>query len=96
MGPNCTLMLHVWHYATVDNGVPSSGALQALWTKIYLFLVLCVRLRHVALITNVDGKIRLSAVSSRLANAKPLLSSVLVSVDVGRVRRLWPGGFLWL
>ena len=59
-------------------------------------MVLCVCLKHVALSTDVDGEIRLYAVSPRLANAKPLLSSVLDFVDYGRVGRLWPGFFLAL
>ena len=65
----------------MDNGLPSSGAVQALWTRMYLLLVFCVCLWHVALITDVDGNIGLIAVSPRLANAKPLRSSLLVSVD---------------
>ena len=65
----------------MDNGVPSSGALHALWTRMYLSLVLGACLGQVALSTDVDGKIRLIAVSSWLANAKPLLSSVLVFVE---------------
>ena len=60
---------------------PSSGAVHALWTRMYWPLMFDVCLRHVALTTGVDGEIRLIAVSSHLANAKPLLSSVSVCVD---------------
>ena len=50
------------------------------WWCIYLWN-LCGWLRHVALTTGVFGEIRLSAVSYRLANSKPLSLSVLVCVD---------------
>ena len=86
-------MLHLLRYATVYNGVPSSGAVHALWTRMYLFLVLCECLRHFALSTDVDGEIRLYAESPRLANVEPLLSSVLVFVEDGRIGWLWPGVF---
>ena len=43
--------------------------------------VLCVLKARCLLSTDVDGEIRLIAVSSWLANAKPLLSSALVCVD---------------
>ena len=96
MGLNCARVLQVWRYATVDNGVPSLGAGHAQWTMTYLFLVLFLCLRHVALSTDVDGEIRLYVVSPRLANVKPLPSSVLVCVDDVRVGRLWLGVFPWL
>ena len=64
----------------MDNGVPASRTVHALWMVVYLSLVLSVCLRHVARTTGVGGEIRLSAVSSRLAKAKPLSLSVLVSV----------------
>ena len=47
----------------------------------YLPLELYGWLRNVALTTGVFGEIQLSAVSSRLANAKPLSLSVLDFVD---------------
>ena len=93
MGLNCARFLHVWRYATVDNNVPSSGAVHALWTRMYLPLMFCVCLRHVALSADVDGKIRLISISSRLANAKPLLSSLLVYVDDVRDRTNVSRGF---
>ena len=80
MGLNCASVLHVWRYATVDNCVPSSGVVHALWARRY-WMISDACLRHVALTTGVDGEIRLIVVSSRLANAKPLSSSVLVFVD---------------
>ena len=48
---------------------------------VYLPLELYGCLKHAALTTGVYGEIRLSAVSSRLANAKPVSFSVLVCVD---------------
>ena len=48
---------------------------------VYLSLVLYVCSRHVTLTTGVGGEIRLIAVSSRLANAKPFSLSVVVCVD---------------
>ena len=65
----------------MDNGVPASRTVHTLWMVVYLSLVLSVCLRGVALSNDVDGGIILIAVSSRFANAKPLLSSVLVCVD---------------
>ena len=65
----------------MDGCVPSSGAVHALWTRIYWPLMFYVCLRHFAVTAGVDDEIRLIAVSSRLANAKPLFSSVLVCVD---------------
>ena len=61
--------------------MPASRTVHALWMVVYLPLELDGCLRHVALTTGVYGEIRLIAVSSRLANAKPLSSSVLVCVD---------------
>ena len=69
---------------TVDNGVPASRTVHALWIVLYLPLELDGCLRHVALTTGVYGEIRLIDVSSRLANAKPLSSSALVCVDDDR------------
>ena len=80
----------------MDGFVPSSGAVHALWTRMYLPLVFCVCLRHVALITDVDGKIRLIAISSRLANAKQLSSSVFVGVEDARNWAVVAGVFPWL
>ena len=59
MGLKCACVLHVWQYATVDRGLPSSGAVNTLWTMMCLPLVLCVCLRNAALTMDVDGKIRL-------------------------------------
>ena len=81
---------------TVDNGVPASRTLHALWMVVYLSMLLYVCLRHVALTTGAGGEIRLIAVSSRLANAKPLSSSVLVCVDDDRDRTVVTRGFPWL
>ena len=62
------------------------------WWCIYLW-ELCWWLRHVALTTGVFGEIRLSAVSSRLANAKPLSLSVVVCVDDARDWMVCGSGF---
>ena len=66
---------------TVENGIPASRTVHALWLVMYLPLEFYGWLRHVALTTGVFGEIRLHAVSSRLANAKSLYLSVLVCVD---------------
>ena len=81
---------------TVDSGVPASRTVHALWMVVYMSLVLYVCLRHVALTTDVDGEIRLIALSSRLANAKPLSSSVLVCVDDIRAWTVVAQGFPWI
>ena len=62
-------------------GVPAARTVHALCVVVYLRLELYGCLRHVALTTGVYGEIRLISVSSRLANAKPLSSSLLVCVD---------------
>ena len=62
------------------------------WWCIYLWN-LCGWLRRVALTTDVFGKIRLSAVSPRLANAKPLSWSVVVCVDNVRDWMVCGSGF---
>ena len=54
---------------------------------------LCGWLRRVALTTDIFGKIRLSAVSPRLANAKPLSWSVVVCVDDARDWMVCGSGF---
>ena len=74
-------------------GVPASRTVHALWLVVYLPLELYGWLSHVALTTGVFGEIRLSAVSSRLANAKPLSLSVLVCVDDVRDWMVCGSGF---
>ena len=77
-------------------GVPASRTVHALWLVVYLPLEPYGWLRHVALTTGVVGEIRLIAVSSRLANAKPLSFSVLVCVDEVRDWTVVARGFPWL
>ena len=56
----------------------------------------CQCLRHVASITDVDGKKRLITVPPLLANAKPLRSAVLVCVDDVRNWKVVARVFPWL
>ena len=104
-GLRCTRLSHCTCAVAYD--VPASRTLHALWftahspLPLYMhcgwwricFWQLCGWLRHVALTTDVLGEIRLNAVSSRLANAKPLSLSVVVCVDDVRDWMVCGSGF---